>query len=119
MSKKKPPRCAKSAKAPRPSRIVLDDRLTIVQAADLHRMLLKRLAEGGKLVLDGSRVEEIDTSILQLFASLWRTCIERGVGCTWHGASDALRRTATLVGVAELLRFPTAEPAQNRGHVAA
>ena len=121
MSKKKPPRPAKpkATKAPRPSRIVLDDRLTIVQAADLHRMLVKRLAEGRQLVVDGSRVEEIDTAILQLLTSLWRTGAERGIACTWHGASQALRRTAALVGVAEMLQFPNAGPAQNRGHVAA
>lgn len=121
MSKKKPPRSArpKATKAPRPSRIVLDDRLTIVHAAGLHRMLVKRLAEGRQLVVDGTRVEEIDTAILQLLTSLWRTGTERGIACTWHGASQALRRTAALVGVAELLRFPNAEPAQSRGHVAA
>lgn len=119
MNKKKPSRTAKSTKAPRPSRIVLDDRLTIVQAADLHRVLMKRLGEGRQFVVDGSRVEEIDTAILQLLASLWRTSTERGVACTWHGASQALRRTAALVGVAELLQFPSAEPAPHRGHVAA
>jgi anti-anti-sigma regulatory factor len=121
VSKKKPPRAAKTktAKAPRPSRIVLDDRMTIVQAADLHRTLVKRLAEGRQLVVDGTRVEEVDTAILQLLTSLWRTSMERGIACTWHGASDALRRTAALVGVAEMLKFPNAEPAQARGHVAA
>ena len=119
MSKKKPPRSVKpKAKAPRQSRIVLDDRLTIVQAADLHRMLVKRLAEGRQLVVDGTRVEEIDTAILQLLCSLWRTGAERGVACTWHGVSQALRRTAALVGVAEMLQFPNTGPAQNRGHVA-
>jgi anti-anti-sigma regulatory factor len=121
VNKKKPPRSAKSKvpKAPRPSRIVLDDRLTIVQAADLHRMLVKRLAEGRQLVVDGTRVEEIDTAILQLLTSLWRTGAERGIACTWHGVSQALRRTAALVGVTEMLQFPNTEPAQNRGHVAA
>ena len=119
MNKKKPPRSPKATKAPRPSRIVLDDRLTIVQAAALHRTLVKRLAEGRRLVVDGSRVEEIDTAILQLLTSLWRTSKERGIACSWQGASQALRRTAAMVGVAEMLRFPDAEPAQNRGHVAA
>ncbi len=57
-------------------------------------------------VVDGTRVEEIDTAILQLLASLWRTSLERGIACTWHGASEALRQTAALVGVAELLQFP-------------
>ncbi len=119
MSRKKAPRTAKSTKAPRPSRIVLADRLTIVQAADLHRVLMKRLAQGRQLLVDGTRVEEVDTAILQLLTSLWRTGTERGIACSWHGASQVLRRTAALVGVAELLQFPNAEPAHNRGHVAA
>lgn len=119
MNKKKSSRTAKSTRAPRPSRIVLSDRLTIVQAADLHRVLMQRLGEGRQFVVDGTRVEEIDTAILQLLTSLWRTSSERGIACTWHGVSQALRRTAALVGVAELLQFPNAEPAHHRGHVAA
>jgi len=90
-----------------------------VQATDLHRTLLARLAEGRPIVVDGTRVEEIDTSILQLLASLWLTGAQRGIVCTWHGASDALRATATLVGVAKMLQFPGAESERERGHAAA
>ncbi len=99
MSKKKSPRLRQ------PPRIKLDARLTIVQAAHLHRTLAARLANGGPVVVDGAGVEEIDTAVLQLLTSLWRTSRERGIACTWHGASDVLRHTATLVGVAEMLHF--------------
>ena len=118
MSKKRLPRSAKGTCVAQPARIELDTRLTIVQAADLHRTLLARLADGRHIVVDGTRVEEIDTAILQLLASLWRTCLTRGIACTWHGASDALRQTATLVGVAEMLQFSDVRPAQERGHTA-
>ena len=87
--------------------------MSIVQAAGLHGSLLARLAHGGPIEIDGTRVEEIDTAILQLLTSLWRTGQERGFNCSWTGASDALRRTAGLIGVAEMLRFP------ERGHDAA
>ena len=106
MTKKKSPRTTQ------PPRIELDARLTIVQAADLHRTLAARLASGGPVVVDGARVEEIDTAILQLLTSLWRTSRERGIVCTWHGASDILRRTATLLGVAEMRHFPDGEVAR-------
>lgn len=89
-----------------PLPMVLDARLTIVQAADLHRTLVAGLAGGGPVAVDGSRVEEIDTSILQLLTSLWRTSMERGISCTWHGVSNVLRQRAVLIGVAEMLHFP-------------
>jgi anti-anti-sigma regulatory factor len=95
----------KSARVP-PPRIELDARLTIVQAADLHRTLVARVASGGPVAVDGSRVQEIDTSILQLLTSLWCTSLERGISCTWHGVSDVLRQRAALIGVAEMLHFP-------------
>jgi anti-anti-sigma regulatory factor len=100
MTKRKPARVTKSPP------IELDVRLTIVQAAELHRTLVARVASGGPVAIDGSRVEEIDTSMLQLLASLWRTSKERGISCTWHGVSDVLRRRAALIGVAEMLHFP-------------
>ena len=90
--------------------VQLDAQLNIAQVADLHRTLLARLAEGGPVVVDGARVEEIDTSMLQLLASLWRTSRERGIHCTWKGASGALRQSATLIGVAEVLNFTAGEP---------
>ncbi|MGO9947880.1 MAG: lipid asymmetry maintenance protein MlaB [Steroidobacteraceae bacterium] len=90
--------------------VELDAQLNIAQAADLHRTLLARLAKGGPVIVDGARVEEIDTAMLQLLASLWRTSRERGIDCTWKGASAALRQTAALIGVSEALNFPAGEP---------
>jgi anti-anti-sigma regulatory factor len=128
VSRKKPPRTVKRARASQrqravqpaaaapPARIELDARLTIVQAADLHRLLMTRLAAGEPVVIDGSRVEEIDTAILQLLTCLWRTAQERGIACTWHGASEPLRYTADLIGVAGVLSLPSL---RDRGDAAA
>jgi anti-anti-sigma regulatory factor len=93
--------------------------MTIVQAADLHRALLSRLALGKAVVLDGSRVEEIDTAILQMLVSLWRTCQQRGIACTWLGASETLRRSAALVGLGGMLYLSGGEAALERAHAAA
>jgi len=106
--KKKPSRAAKAASTKRPAPIELGARMTIVHAAELHRTLLTRLAQSEAVVVDGSRIEEIDTSILQLLISLWRTGSERGVVCAWAGASAALRQSAELLGVAAMLHFPDA-----------
>jgi anti-anti-sigma regulatory factor len=104
--------------APQPEPLHLESRLTIVQAAGLHRTLAARLADGGPIALDGTRVEEIDTAILQLLASLWRTARERGTPCTWRGTSEVLRRTAILIGVAEALHFADDDPVRDRDRAA-
>jgi anti-anti-sigma regulatory factor len=106
VTKKKPPRSPRPAPAMQPFCVQLDARMTILQAAPLHSSLLTHLAAGRPIAIDGARVEEIDTAILQLLASLWRTARERGFACSWTGVSDGLRRTANLVGMTEMLHFP-------------
>jgi anti-anti-sigma regulatory factor len=102
---KRTPQNGRAAVAPQAAPLRLDARVTIAQAADLHRALAARVADGGPIVLDGTAVREIDTAILQLLASLWRTTRERGTACAWQGTSDVLRNTAALIGVAEALHF--------------
>lgn len=92
------------AKSRRP--IVLGGRLTISDASGLRQRLLASVKSGGPVVLDGTRVVETDTAILQLLTSLWRTCRERGIACNWQGVSQGLRDSARLIGVAEALHFP-------------
>ncbi|HLW22968.1 MAG TPA: STAS domain-containing protein [Steroidobacteraceae bacterium] len=89
--------------------IVLEERVTIAQAAELHRSLCASFANGAAIAVDGSRVGEIDTAVLQLLASLWRSCQHRGTDCVWQGASTSLRRAANLIGLIEILQFPSAE----------
>jgi ABC-type transporter Mla MlaB component len=114
-----PKRRTQPERVPQPAPLQLDSRLTIAQAADLHRSLAARLADGGAVVLDGSRVEEIDTAMLQLLASLWRTARERGIPCAWQAASDALRHAATLIGVADALHFVDSDSVRGLDHVPA
>jgi anti-anti-sigma regulatory factor len=88
------------------TRIELAAQLNISHAAELHRSLCATLTDGAAVEVDGTRVEEIDTAILQLLVSFWRDRAERGVGCAWNGVSPALRRTANLLGLSESLHFP-------------
>lgn len=99
MKKKKPSR------APKPAPIELPAKLSIAQSQELHRTLTQHLAGAEPLLLDGSRVEEIDTAILQLLASAWISGAQRGVACKWQAASPALRESATLIGVSEILQL--------------
>ena len=94
----------KTRRAPQSGRLELPAELTIAQAAELQRSFKDALADGA-LIVDGTRVTQIDTSILQLLASAWRTGAERGTPCSWAGTSDALRRSAALIGVAEALQL--------------
>lgn len=99
MTKKKTPR------TPPPKRIELAAELTIAHAADLQRSFKQQLAGCDALIVDGTHVTQIDTSILQLLVAAWRTGAQRGISCSWAGASDALRRAATLIGVADALQL--------------
>ena len=99
MTKKKTPR------APPTGRIELAAELTIAHAADLQRSFKEGLAGDAALIVDGTRVTQIDTSILQLLVAAWRAGAQRGAPCSWAGASDALRRSAALIGVAAALQL--------------
>ena len=85
--------------------IDLPARLSIAQSAEWRRMLAACCEGQTPLLLDGSRVEEIDTAILQLLVSAWLNAAKRGVDCRWQGASEALRHSATLIGVAAALQL--------------
>jgi anti-anti-sigma regulatory factor len=94
------------AVAPPVEVIELAAQLTIAQVDALHDDLKRRAAAGHALMFDGARVEQIDTAVLQLLVSAWHTCEQRGTACRWTAASDALRRSAALIGVADLLKLP-------------
>lgn len=85
--------------------IELATELSVADAAELQRTLKQRLAAGA-LIIDASRVTQVDTSILQLLVSASRACTQLGVTCSWTGVSETMRRCASLIGVAEFLHFP-------------
>lgn len=98
--------------------IELPPRLSIAQCMELHRTLTACCVGDGPLLLDGSRVEEIDTAILQLLVSAWLGGAKRGVECQWQGVSEALRRAATLIGVASTLQLDGTAAAPVRARAA-
>lgn len=79
--------------------------MSIAQSAELHRTLMACLAGGTPLLIEGGGVEQIDTSILQLLVCAWQGAAQRGIECRWLGASQALRRSAMLIGVAQALQL--------------
>jgi anti-anti-sigma regulatory factor len=89
------------------TRIELSRRLDIADAVALHRDLLATIGKPGPVELDGTRVEGIDTAILQLLASFWRVATECGKACSWLGISPQLARAAHLTGLAEGMHLPS------------
>lgn len=96
---------SKLAQAPAPQCVDLPVRVSIAQSIELHRTLAACLASGAPVSIDGGRVEQIDTAILQLLVSTWLGARKRGTECRWQGASQALRRAAALIGVADVLQL--------------
>jgi len=92
---------------PEPMVIVLPQRVSIVEAAQLQGQLREASVQGGRLVIDGSGVTEIDTAGLQLLASLWRA---GGAGADLRAPSQPFIRAAQLIGLDGLLQLSGRDP---------
>jgi anti-anti-sigma regulatory factor len=103
VKKKKPPPPAI------PQIVELAERMSIAQSGELQRTLTVCLANGAPLLIKGDRVEQIDTSVLQLLVSAWLGAAKRGIECRWQGTSQALCRSAMLIGAAEILQLNGSE----------
>ena len=68
--------------------------------------LLSCVDDGSAVSLNGRRVERVDASGIQLLFAFVDARRARGLAVRWEGASHALRLTANLFGVADLLGLP-------------
>ncbi|MEW9625496.1 STAS domain-containing protein [Rhodanobacter geophilus] len=93
-----------------PATVVLPPDCRMAAQAALQAQLVAALP-GGAVVLDGSRVERVDTAALQLLVLLRRALDGRGGTLAWHGASEALNDAAGLLGLATILELPAVGPA--------
>jgi ABC-type transporter Mla MlaB component len=60
----------------------------------------------GTVVLDGSRVERVDTAALQLLVLFRREMAACGGSMSWHRASGVLGEAAALLGLTQTLELP-------------
>jgi anti-anti-sigma regulatory factor len=86
-----------------PAVMTLNARATIARAPELHASLREWIEEGRPLVIDGSRIEEIDTASLQLLMAAVLSCQALSIPFGWEGASEPLRRAAAVIGVSAAL----------------
>lgn len=71
---------------------------------------VEALATSGVL-LDGSRVERIDTAALQVLMMFRRDMAAAGGSWSWQGVSAVLHEAASLLGLAQILEMPATVPA--------
>jgi phospholipid transport system transporter-binding protein len=88
--------------------VVLPADCRLAAQAALKAELLGALEKDAIVVLDGSRVERVDTAALQLLVLFRRELQARGGTLDWRGASEAMNEAAGLLGLAQILELPAA-----------
>ena len=79
--------------------VSLHSSMGIAQARELYQLLSPVIARGLPVVLDASKVERIDTAVLQLFVVLSRTLQKKGVPLRLRKVSDTFSLSSELLGL--------------------
>ncbi|MCW8901571.1 MAG: STAS domain-containing protein [Gammaproteobacteria bacterium] len=69
---------------------------------------MKVLLKNKKVILDGEKVERIDTASLQLFYSFVQQAKMNSVEVVWRSPSDAIKNSARLLGMEDALQLNNA-----------
>lgn len=77
----------------------LGAKCTIIRAEELHAQMEHLLSTGHDVEIDASKIEQIDTSALQLLLSFHQALNKDGRHIIWKAPSDQLLSTAKLLGV--------------------
>ncbi len=79
--------------------IVLESKLGTSEVEPLFDTMKCLLATGQDVRIDGSKVESIDTSVVQLLVSFTKSIEAAGCRVTWDGISEKLEKTNVLLGL--------------------
>ena len=79
--------------------------LGIADVGDLYAKLLTELAEGHTIRFDVSNIERIDAAALQVIYAYSKEVEKQGHVLTWEASSEAFRRSASLLGLAERMNI--------------
>lgn len=77
----------------------LKAQLDIREAVDLKTQLGTLLESDREIVLDASKVEKVDTAIMQLLTAFYRSAKAQGIVVKWKNPSDRMLRSAELLGL--------------------
>ena len=86
-----------------------EDVLDISRAQELHTQLQESLGLGSEIELNAANIQRIDASVLQIFTAFFKAAAARKVSVRWIAPSDALLRSAHLLGLSSHLDL-SAEP---------
>jgi len=81
----------------------LPDVFGIAQAEIMYQEIKDLLSSTDEIKIDGSAVEMIDASALQLLIALVNECKSQGKKISWHKNSDKIRDSANLLNLTESL----------------
>ncbi|MES0326947.1 MAG: STAS domain-containing protein [Gammaproteobacteria bacterium] len=84
---------------------VLESSLIINNASDIYESLKKLAACGHDIEIDASKVEIIDSAILQLFFSFVLNLQEKNIKLTWYKPTEGLLNKASTLGLSKQLGF--------------
>ncbi len=88
--------------------IDLGDALVISNVLEWHGKLSNRFTAKGKLTLDGSNIEQIDATGLQLLTTLIKQAGSQDMTVVWKGTSETLRASAAQLGLFGALHLDAA-----------
>lgn len=79
-------------------RIVLDETFTIHDLGQRVHTFRDAVRSCQEMVIDGTRVQEIDTAALQMLVAIKKECIEQGRQWVFT-PSDSMRTLQSVVGI--------------------
>lgn len=85
--------------------VALQVALGAADARRLYEKLGAALANATAIVMDGERVERIDSAALQVLANFCRAARERGVALVWQNTSTGLQQAAQNLGLQTILEM--------------
>lgn len=94
---------AKRKPSATPESFSLGEAIVISNVQEWHEKMLAAISNQDKLVLDGSEIDQIDGTGLQLLVALMKEAVTNKKNITWKAASDTLCQNAAQLGVTEIL----------------
>jgi len=89
--------------------------MDISTMAEFHRQLVAVLASKQAMALDASQVERADSSALQVLSAFIQDAHAQQQAVRWKAPSDALCRSAALLGLTGILNLEKNPLAQHKG----
>jgi ABC-type transporter Mla MlaB component len=83
--------------------LVLEAGCTLRDAIELQFLLLTTDCDSGPVIVDGTRVEQVDTAGLQLLVAFAQAQARAGRTLQWTGVSEPLLRGSRRLGTDALL----------------